>query len=102
MTSLFLTSEFLPSLYEKKQQKVLKYRRTQTSMNCKQRTSCFHIAAGGGGVGIKKNSKILLPTLLTPAQRRDVTMWRCNSWIQLICVVSLLGNIALTAATTGK
>jgi hypothetical protein len=43
-----------------------------------------------------------LPALLTPGQRRDVTMWRCNSWVHLICIMTLFGNLALTAATTGE
>jgi hypothetical protein len=95
MTSSLLSPVFVPPLREK-QRRLLKHSGKQTSMNRQTSSACCHIARSGDG-----NCHIL-PTVVTSGNRRDLPMWRCNSWVHLICVVSLLGNVTLTAASTGE
>jgi hypothetical protein len=95
MTSLLLPSLFIPSLLDK-QRRVLKYRGKETPSNCDRASPCCRITANGR---VRSDH---LPAVLTPGERLDVTMWRRNSWVHLICVVTLLSNLALTAATTGE
>jgi len=88
-----LSSDIFLSLREK-QRHVLKYEGNRTSTNCERTTGFCRIPA-------KRNVKShILPALLTSRQRREITTWRCNRWVQLICVVTLLGHVTLTAATT--
>lgn len=90
-----LSSDIFLSLREK-QRHVLKCEGNRTSTNCGRTTNFCRVPG-------KRNVKShILPALLTSRKRREVTMWRCNSWVQLICVVTLLGHVTLTAATTGE
>jgi len=90
-----LSSKIIRSLREK-QRHVLRYEESRTSTNCERTTNFCHIP------GTRNVKSHILPALLTPRQRRGVTMWRCNSWVQLICVLTLVGHVTLTAATTGE
>jgi hypothetical protein len=90
MTSALLPSQFIQSLHEK-QRLLLQHKGKHTSADCKATSSHCHVARSGN-CGL----------LTTPGQRRDVAMWRRSSWMHLFCVLSLLGNITLTAATTGE
>jgi hypothetical protein len=81
---------FIPPLREK-QRRLLKHNGKQTSMNRQTSSTCCHIARSGDG------NCHSLPTVVTSGNRRDLPIWRCNSCVHFICIVSLLGNITLTA-----